>query len=541
MDTPVQDRIAPPPPPPGRFGGGVPVALHALALLLALALYALNVALGPLNLDEGWYLYAAKAIAAGERPYRDFFFTQAPLLPALYGSLAWAWGGLGVLGGRLLTALLGLSASALAARLASSAAPRPRRAAAALTAFLLLGCNVYHSYFTAIPKTYALAGLLMAAGMTTLFCGRAEGRPSRMEYSLDAAGGFFLAAAAATRLSLGAALPVCGLWLLATHRRRGLSWLFFGLGGLGGLALLLVPFAAQDFDAFAFANLFHGQRAGGGMALAAGSVSRLARNYLPVLLLVVAATAVAWRTGWRGFRRGLAAAAPWLAVFAAVFAVHVLSPFPYDDYQVPIMPLVACAASALFWNALPEAGADSEARTQRVLLSSILAVAAICAFTSPLNESWVVVRKDRFWVKMKKEPDIARLRRVGRALRDETRGGDLLTTDTYLAVEARATVPPGLEMGAFGYFPNLRDDDARRFHVLNRNLLAELAETTPARRAAFSGYAFAMAAPEMGEITEEERRELVGIATSRFELAGTVHDFGQEHTELLLFRRRKGE
>ena len=35
--------------------------------------------------------------------------------------------------------------------------------------------------------------------------------------------------------------------------------------------------------------------------------------------IVVAATAVAWRTGWRGFRRGLAAAAPWLAVFAAVY------------------------------------------------------------------------------------------------------------------------------------------------------------------------------------------------------------------------------
>ena len=543
MATPVpRSPDSPTPPPPtdgrGRRARGVPVALPALALLLALLLAALNVVLGPLNLDEGWYLYAAKSFAAGARPYRDFFFTQAPLLPAVYGALAWAWSGLGVLGGRLLTALFGLAASALAARLVASAAPPPRRAAAALTAFLLLGCNVYHSYFTAIPKTYSLAALCLTAGMAMAFGEGGSGR-SRVDYALAALGGFLLAAAAAARLSLGAALPVAGLWLLAAHRRRGLAWLFFGMGGLAGLGLLLAPFAAQDFGAFAFANLFHGQRSGGGLALAAGSVSRLARNYLPIALLAIAATAVAWRTGWAGFRRGLAAVAPWLAVFAAVFAVHVLSPFPYDDYQVPVMPLLACAGASVFWNALPGADAAAEARTAPVVLSSLLAVSALCAFTSPLNESWVMVRKDRFWVEMKKEPDLLKLRRVGRALRGETAGGELLTTDTYLAVEARATVPPGLEMGAFGYFPNLPDDDARRFHVLNRNLLAEVAETTTARRAAFSGYAFAMAAPEMGKIPENERGELVGIATSRFEPSDTVPDFGQEHTELLLFRRRQ--
>ena len=74
--------------------------------------------------------------------------------------------------------------------------------------------------------------------------------------------------------------------------------------------------------------------------------------------------------------------------------------------------------------------------------------------------------------------------------------------------------------------------------MLNRNLLAELAETTTAKCAAFSGYAFAMAAPEMRKIPEAQREQLLGLATSRFEPAETIADFGQEHTELRTWRRK---
>ena len=504
----------------------------ALAIIIAVA----NIVLGNLNLDEGWYLQSAANMAAGKMPYRDFFFTQAPLLPHVYGMLLPLWAPAGVLGGRIVTAVIGLFAALFAASGVRLLVPAPRRFAASLTVFALLACNVYHSYFTVIPKTYALASLWLTLGSFVLI--RACAERGRNASLCAAIGGYLLAAAASTRLSLGIALPIAGLWLLAAYRRHGFAWFFFGIGGFAGLGLFLLPYALKDFDAFAFANFFHGARAGGGLALTAGSVSRLARNYLPAVLVALAAAAVAWRTEWASFRRALRAAAPLLAIFAGIFIVHALSPFPYDDYQVPGMPILICVAASLFWNALPEADEASEERTQRIVLASLLAVSAICAFTSPLNESWVMVRKDRFWVEMKSEPDILKLRRVGRELRETSGGAELLTTDTYLAVEARAPVPAGLEMGPFGYFPNLGDEEARRFHVLNRNLLAELAETTPAKCAAFSGYAFAMAAPEMRKIPEAEREELIGIATSRFEPAEAVTDFGQEHTELRTWRRK---
>ena len=40
---------------------------------------------GRLNADEGWYLYASRLVFKGQIPYRDFAYTQAPLLPYIYG------------------------------------------------------------------------------------------------------------------------------------------------------------------------------------------------------------------------------------------------------------------------------------------------------------------------------------------------------------------------------------------------------------------------------------------------------------------------
>ena len=40
---------------------------------------------GQLNSDEGWYLYAARLIYHGQQPYKDFAFTQMPLVPYIYG------------------------------------------------------------------------------------------------------------------------------------------------------------------------------------------------------------------------------------------------------------------------------------------------------------------------------------------------------------------------------------------------------------------------------------------------------------------------
>jgi hypothetical protein len=516
------------------------LAAGAVAGAAAVVIAAAAVGLGPLNQDEGWYLYAALETAAGRLPYRDFFFTQGPLLPVVYGWLAPLWSDAGVLGGRIVTATLGLLASVLVALLAARGATPGGRLAAGVTAFALTACGVYHAYFMAIPKTYALAGLLLAGGLLALT--RCE-RDRRAGLMWAAGSGVLLAAAAGTRLSLGAALAVTGLWLLAHRRRLGLAWLAFGIGGVVGLALVYGPFVLAAPEGFYFAQTFHTGRAGGGALFVAGSIARLLRGYLP--LAGLATVAAVWRLAGCSRQdacsvRSDVVAWPslWLWVAGAIAAVHLTSPYPYDDYQVPVMPLAAAAAAVWLMGAAGRCTAPAAARTAAVwivLLCSGLATAA-----SPLVQEWFMIRQDRFWVVQKKTSDLAVLRRVGATLkRPGTRETAplLLTQDVYLAVESGRRVPAGLEMGPFSYFPDLDADQARRVLVLNRARLLEVVATTDASDAATSGYAFAIGAPAMTELDAAEQSSLREALARRYSRTGEVRNFGQGWTTLELWTR----
>lgn len=512
-----------------------------VAGVAALFLTAAAVWLTPLNQDEGWYLYAALETAAGRLPYHNFFFTQGPLLPVVYGWFTPLWSGAGVLGGRVLTAALGLCASLLAARLASRGARPEGRQIAAVMAFTLTACGVYHATFMAIPKTYALAALLFTGGVLALTKSVQGKGQARM--GLAVAAGFLLAASAGTRLSLGAALAAAGVWLLFQRRRLGFTWLAFGIGGALGLVLVYGPFVVLAPEGFRFAQTFHTGRAGGGMIFVVGSLARLLRGYLP--LAGVAIVTVVWRLA--GCRREDAPPANlevscvplWLWAVAAVAAVHLLSPYPYDDYQVPLMPVAAAAAAVWLADTVVRATRPGFARV--AVVWGVLVFCGMGVVASPRVQEWVVVRQDRFWVVPKRASDLAVLRRVGASLR---RPGPretvplLLTPDTYLAVESGRRVPAGLEMGPFGYFPEMDTEQARRLLVLNRERLMALIATTDAPDAATSGYAWAIAAPAMVEVDAAEQRLIGEHMAKRYRLVTTVPDFGQGWTKLEIWTRR---
>jgi hypothetical protein len=504
-----------------------------VSAVLALALFAANFWFGPLNQDEGWYLYAALSWNEGRLPYRDFFFTQGPVLPAVYGWLAPLWSPFGVAGGRALTALLGLAAGVMVARLAAAAVAREARPAAAVLALAFTAANVYHSYFTTIPKTYALAACLLLGGHLVL---TRAARPGRSW--LAAAAGLLLAAAAGTRLSLGALLAVAGFWLLAERRRLPGCWLWFGIGGGAGLALVYGPLLAMAPAQFLFANSFHAGRETGGLLFVAGSISRCVRGYLPLWLFGVALAAwQVWRPRPADEPRGDGDGAPawpalWFLSFAAVFLVQLLSPCPYDDYQVPVVPLFAAAVAA--W------AAQAAAAPLRPALAWVAAAAAaFAACSSPLNQDWFILRQDRFWVVKRQQTDLAKLREVGRWVRANSPADrPLLTPDAYLAVEARRRVPPGFEMGPFGYFPALGDAEAARCRVLNRAGMLRTLRTADAPLAAFSGYGLAIGAPSMRELPAADQAELWQAVAERYDCIETIPDFGQGSTELGMWKLR---
>ena len=470
--------------------------------------------LGALNQDEGWYLYAARLVSEGKTPYRDFFYTQAPVMPVVYAAFTSIWNSFGLLGARILTISFGTLGLAFFCAIAARLVAPGRRALAALAVFLLLGSNLYHLYYIAIPKTYALASLFVAIGFFLL----TFARPSTLRGGVFAfASGLSLAFACGTRISLGVILAVVGFSLLFSFSRMRWTFLWFGLGGAFGLVVVYGFFLC---DPTARAGLFaaqayHAARSGFDPVFTIGSVSRLVRWYLPVFVLL--GLGFAHRREAGGEANALLVA--WLAFasFVAVFLVQMLAPFPYEDYQVPVMGLLAVFAVVLFF------GRPASVPSRGLLLTLGLAWAA--SFGSPLLEKWTTNGQDRFWTLKKDQCELAQLRDVARYIEEEDPNGEtLLTQDLYLAIETGRKVPDGLEMGPFSM---LSDEEWRK-----------LLSSAPCKVAALSGYSFAIDPPRCDETPVERQIEYFHLLKKNYDLVQKVDNFGQNATSLLILKRK---
>lgn len=506
-----------------------------IALLIGLILSGINLYWGELNQDEGWYLYSAQLVAEGEHPYADFAFTQGPLFPAVYALLHDAYAAFGVLGGRVVTGLFGWAAILLATGLAARLAPIGWRGAAACMTFTLLCVNVYHSYFSLVVKTYALCAFFLAAGL--LLYAYADHRRGRMAL---AGAGLLLAFAAGVRLSVGLFLPVIGLYLLWRHRAWPRAWLYFGLGGMLGLAIAFLPswLRAPEITRFWLIDFHTAREAGAGwMALVykGGFLSRWVQAYF-VLIVAGGACVFAWLT-----QPARSAERPslWPPLWAGVIGMtllHLSAPFPYEDYQTPIMPLFAALTGAGLTVFFARWKME---RMQGALVGSVLLISAAAAFSSPMNQQWVLRERDRIWWRLKDQSDLAVLQDAGRWLREHSEPGSLLLTqDAYLAVESGLRLPRGLEMGPFSYYPDWTRAQAEQRHVMNRERMIALLETTDAPWAAISGYGLAIGSPGVTELPAEETATFRAIIDQRYKPERVIDHFGQAHTSLILLKKR---
>jgi len=496
-----------------------------LASVIAACVAVLAVWWGGVNQDEGWYLYAARLVGEGKVPYRDFFFTQGPVLPYVYSVMPVH----GLLSGRLVTFAFSVFSVLVAIAFARRLVSKESRNAVSLAVFAMLACNLYHMYFTSIPKTYALGTLFVMSGFLLL------------SYRWNFLAAVSFAFASGTRISLVLILGVVGAGLLVT-RFRTLQWLWFGIGGIFGLFLVYGFFAvdSESLKGLLAAQAYHAGRGGFDPFFAAGAVCRLVRGYLAAGAVMFASIALGKFRRLPGDIDSIVSGdigLRWIAgvSFAAVFLLQLSAPFPYDDYQVPLMPLLAVLIAVPFAERSVFCG-----DVMRYLFPVL--VSGMCAIASPLLQDWMTNGQDRFWSLKKERSELSQMRDVARKLDAMDPGGTmLLTQDLYLAVEMGRKVPEGLDMGPFSYFPNLSDAEAMAINVMNTQRMESLLRSAPCRLAAFSGYGFAISVPKGEETPKAMQNRFRELLDAGYLKVSEIPHFGQNHTTLECFVRREPE
>lgn len=199
-----------------------------------------------------------------------------------------------------------------------------------------------------------------------------------------------------------------------------------------------------------------------------------------------------------------------------------LAPFPYEDYQVPIMGALAVFAAVLFaW----DGNENSDERTSNLSRLMVLGLSLATSFGSPLLEKWAVNGQDRFWSLKKDKYELAQLRDVARRIEALDPGGkELFTQDVYIAVETGRKVPAGMEMGPYSV---LSDEDYER-----------LAREAKAPVAALSGYSFAVNMPSGTERSVEKQMKCWELLKENYKLVEKEAYFGQNSTPLLILKRK---
>ena len=383
--------------------------LWLVAILVTLLLYAANLWFGELNQDEGWYLYASQLVASGQLPYLHFASTQGPVMSFGYVPACGLVAKWGLAGGRAYTALLGFLTLVISSRLAWGLAGGGRRGRlAALVVFCLLGVNVYHTYFTTVVKTYALSGLLLTGGFLVL-----AGAVRKRSSGWVALSAVLMVLSAGTRTSAAFAVPVAFVGLLWSALRGGTRGaplrlaVWYALGATVAGCIVFLPFLLAAPRAMWFGLVeYHAAREGGAglvaLAYKGGFVSRVVAAYLPGVMLAVGLVLYRWAGGTGSTNDSADAESSllwWLlaASVAVVTLVHILAPFPYDDYQVIVYPLFAVALAVKLCGCLSDESGEVADRRRMALGAGVLALCLAVAGSSPMTWGWFVGERDRIW------------------------------------------------------------------------------------------------------------------------------------------------
>lgn len=388
--------------------------------------------------DEGWYLYCGKIALEGKLPYRDFLYTQLPLVLYLYGAVA-HFVAPDIMVARAVSVLLTWGTALLTIGLAR----RLYGTRGALVTTLLFATAWYPVYHLAIVKGYA-AGALFLVAAVQLVLGRGRG-PAR-----PLAAGVLFAGATLVRTSAGLLLAItCAFEALVGRRWR--RALLIGTSGAAALAAVLVPFALLDFRDFWFGafqyhkvSWFHDKT----------PLPDFALYFTPYLAIAAAAAGVSlWAGGWLGLRRVFwrrpSTALLGLLVGGMTLA-HLVVGARAAEYHTLQMPL------AFIWLSGVSLGAWRVARRRGALIPRALLAAALAGAVIAGPLLW----RSGTWLTGLWHPEPAP--ELARVIQEKSSPDEpLLTLNPELCLFSRREGFPGTEMGIFSIMHDYREGDWR--------------------------------------------------------------------------------
>lgn len=483
---------------------------------------------GRIGSDDGWYLMTAMRVLEGKLPYRDFMFTQMPVLPFVYALPLYIFGP-SVEVGRLTALALGLVALLISMQVAKDMKASPTAAGLliATNSFLMVG--------------FAQVGFAAPTAMMLAFTMWFATRPWHWGLRFVST---MLAATLATgmRLSMFPAIAIVPLYFVLERSPapRANTWTRFTVALLGALIsalLLALPFFLYG-DRFSFGAIGHHAakyNLGQDVALPDLLATFLANkaNYVPAhlstmvaywytLLALIVGAGIAVILRERNLlislltlrdARGLCL---WLT--GTIFAVHAVVPaLPFVGYQWVLAPTVAILASSAWSYLSQKIGGPSNV--------------AVCAIAS----AGLVLQLTAF------APTYAiclscwgRLHRAASAISELPADGMLMTFDGYVAIESRRDPPPYFEMGISSFYPNLSSSNAEWLHVVNVDLTLSALQSPQVT-------ALALASPHLGMLTrtgEVSYDELTSLLTRLYAPVCKVDGLSFPEDTLWIMRRK---
>ena len=399
--------------------------------------------------DEGFYALAARLVFDGKLPYLDFFYTQTPLLPYVYGAVLAVFGKEWIfarLTSAVLTALVGTLLFHMVHRQARSLAW------AGLALFLFLSNSMILAWYLTV-QTYALSSLLLL--LTIYLVQHAEEASSPALHLVLA--GVTLGAACLTRLFFAGLIPCFLLyfWLNSTYHKRWLPCslrLMFGIGL--GLLPLLALFVA-DPAATWFNNMgYHLARSqmgfleslpSKGVILKVLTGFRLSRKSAGVQIPVVFYLGLI-STIYCLYRR------QWNLVMLCAWCLLVLNFIPTPAYVqyyctvIPLFLLLSLSAAKPLWEWFTQHRLRSIKATA---YTALIALVLVYVRSTPGDlRRYTVTGKGVPGIGQSKDPadfTLSRIRRLSRPIEDYAEGRSVFALWPGHLLESNALPYPGSE------------------------------------------------------------------------------------------------